>query len=209
MYRVVLLLCAVLIVGCASSSNEIHPQYVSHLQYQSHSCSQIGARPSAFPDASPRFQEHRTGRRLQTPWRRALLSLSSGQRPSSSRATALRLPSLVASKASSRRLSKRQSRRGADCGSSVRLPTRPRMQRPEGEGPQRRPVRRSRAAIPAAHAVSTSRPNSYATAILHGAAGVIVSVSSQVQPLNSAAHRCLFLWTVQVTLARSTNWALC
>lgn len=43
MRRVALLLCTGLSVGCASSSNEIQPQYVSDLQYQSLSCSQIGA----------------------------------------------------------------------------------------------------------------------------------------------------------------------
>jgi hypothetical protein len=43
MYRVALLLCAVLCAGCASSSNEIQPQYVSHLQYQHLSCPQISA----------------------------------------------------------------------------------------------------------------------------------------------------------------------
>jgi hypothetical protein len=43
MRRVGLMLCAGLIVGCASSSSDIQPQYVSHLQYQNLSCSQIGA----------------------------------------------------------------------------------------------------------------------------------------------------------------------
>jgi hypothetical protein len=42
-YRVAFLLCAASIAGCASSSSEIAPQYVSHLQYQNLSCSQIGA----------------------------------------------------------------------------------------------------------------------------------------------------------------------
>jgi hypothetical protein len=32
-----------LIAGCASSSTDIQPQYVSHLQYQSLGCGQIGA----------------------------------------------------------------------------------------------------------------------------------------------------------------------
>jgi hypothetical protein len=43
MYRVTLLLCSILCVGCASQSSEIQPQYVSHLQYQPLSCRQIGA----------------------------------------------------------------------------------------------------------------------------------------------------------------------
>jgi hypothetical protein len=43
MYRVALLACGVLCVGCASSSSDIQPQYVSHLQYQNLSCQQIGA----------------------------------------------------------------------------------------------------------------------------------------------------------------------
>ena len=43
MYRVALLLCGVLGVGCASSSSGIQPQYVSHLQYQGLSCRRIGA----------------------------------------------------------------------------------------------------------------------------------------------------------------------
>jgi hypothetical protein len=43
MRRVALLLCAGFVVGCASSSNDIQPQYVSHLQYQNLSCQQIGA----------------------------------------------------------------------------------------------------------------------------------------------------------------------
>jgi hypothetical protein len=43
MYRVGLLLCAALCAGCASSSNEINAQYVSHLQYQHLSCNQIAA----------------------------------------------------------------------------------------------------------------------------------------------------------------------
>jgi hypothetical protein len=37
------LICAGLVAGCASSSSDIQPQYVSHIQYQSLSCSQIGA----------------------------------------------------------------------------------------------------------------------------------------------------------------------
>jgi hypothetical protein len=43
MRRVGLLLCVVSCVGCASSSNDIQPQYVSPIQYQHLSCSQIGA----------------------------------------------------------------------------------------------------------------------------------------------------------------------
>ena len=41
-YRVALLT-VVVGAGCASSSNDIQPQYVSHLQYQHLSCEQIGA----------------------------------------------------------------------------------------------------------------------------------------------------------------------
>lgn len=43
MYRVALLLFVILCAGCASSSSDIQPQYVSHLQYQHLSCQQIGA----------------------------------------------------------------------------------------------------------------------------------------------------------------------
>jgi hypothetical protein len=43
MYRVGLLLCAALCAGCASSSTEIQPQYVSQIQYQHLSCQQISA----------------------------------------------------------------------------------------------------------------------------------------------------------------------
>jgi hypothetical protein len=41
MYRVALLVCVILSAGCASSSSEIRPQYVSDLQYQHLSCKQI------------------------------------------------------------------------------------------------------------------------------------------------------------------------
>src|SRR5262245_47075854 len=41
MHRAALLLCGVLCVGCASSSSDIQPQYVSELQYQHLSCNQI------------------------------------------------------------------------------------------------------------------------------------------------------------------------
>lgn len=43
MYRVALAFCITFCAGCASSSTEIQPQYVSHLQYQHLSCQQIGA----------------------------------------------------------------------------------------------------------------------------------------------------------------------
>jgi hypothetical protein len=43
MYRAALLLCAIFCAGCASSSSDIRPQYVSHLQYQHLSCKQIAA----------------------------------------------------------------------------------------------------------------------------------------------------------------------
>ncbi len=42
-YRVTLLLAAVVCAGCASSSNDVQPQYVSHLQYQHLSCQQVSA----------------------------------------------------------------------------------------------------------------------------------------------------------------------
>ncbi|MFZ1101829.1 MAG: hypothetical protein WAN86_02975 [Hyphomicrobiaceae bacterium] len=42
MRRGALLLCGVLCAGCASSSNDIQPQYVSEVQYQHLSCGQIG-----------------------------------------------------------------------------------------------------------------------------------------------------------------------
>src|SRR5262245_19474132 len=48
MFRSVLILTLLISVscaGCASSSNDIQPQYVSHLQYQHLSCKQIGAEP--------------------------------------------------------------------------------------------------------------------------------------------------------------------
>jgi hypothetical protein len=41
MHRAALLLCGALCAGCASSSSEIQPQYVSELQYQHLSCKQI------------------------------------------------------------------------------------------------------------------------------------------------------------------------
>ena len=41
MRRVALLLCGALCAGCASSSSDIAPQYVSELQYQHLSCKQI------------------------------------------------------------------------------------------------------------------------------------------------------------------------
>jgi hypothetical protein len=41
MHRGALLLGAILCAGCASSSSDIQPQYVSHLQYQHLSCQQI------------------------------------------------------------------------------------------------------------------------------------------------------------------------
>lgn len=43
MYRLALSFCAILGAGCASSSGDIQPQYVSHIQYQQLSCQQIGA----------------------------------------------------------------------------------------------------------------------------------------------------------------------
>jgi hypothetical protein len=43
MCRVALLLCIIWCAGCASSSSEIQPQYVSPIQYQSLSCQQVGA----------------------------------------------------------------------------------------------------------------------------------------------------------------------
>jgi hypothetical protein len=43
MHRWALLLGGIFCAGCASSSNEIQPQYVSHLQYQNLSCPQISA----------------------------------------------------------------------------------------------------------------------------------------------------------------------
>ena len=42
-YRIALLFTVAVCVGCASSSNDVRPQYVSHLQYQNLSCQQIGA----------------------------------------------------------------------------------------------------------------------------------------------------------------------
>src|SRR5262245_56771640 len=42
-YRVISLLCGIFCVGSASQSSDIQPQYVSHLQYQNHSCGQLGA----------------------------------------------------------------------------------------------------------------------------------------------------------------------
>jgi hypothetical protein len=41
MRRAALLLCGVLCVGCASSSSDIQPQYISEVQYQHLSCAQI------------------------------------------------------------------------------------------------------------------------------------------------------------------------
>ena len=42
MRRGALLICGVLCAGCASSSNDIQPQYVSDVRYQHLSCGQIG-----------------------------------------------------------------------------------------------------------------------------------------------------------------------
>jgi hypothetical protein len=67
--RVVFAVClAGLIGGCASSSNEIRPQYVSHIQYQNLGCQQIAAEMERVSRRVSEVSGVQDGNKTQDAW---------------------------------------------------------------------------------------------------------------------------------------------